>query len=136
MGTIASDSTVGAGTMGAHRRSAGRYLLPLATGIVLLVAQEALCFFPRAIFLGFEIVAFALASAAFAYRGVRSWWLAALLVAGPAVLVSAFTVSVLLGPDKLSRGIGSSWLLALGLVPLAAIVGAYVARRLGAEPRR
>jgi hypothetical protein len=135
MATHASEAATGHVTPGAHRPSAGRYLLPLATGIVLLVAQVAFCFFARAIFLGFEIVAFALASAAFAYRRGRPWWLAAVLVAGPAFLYTAFIVGVALGPEKLAKGIGSSWLISLGLVPMSAIVGAYVGGRMGGQGR-
>lgn len=131
MATSVTDSRKGAEAVGARRPSVGRHLLPLATGLALLVAQEAFGFFPRAIFLGFEIVAFAMASAAFAFRGTRPWWMAALLVAGPSVVFNAFIVGVALGPEKLSRGIGSSWVLALGLVPASALVAAYVARRLG-----
>lgn len=102
----------------------------------MVLAQTVFCFFSQAVFLGFEIVAFALVSALVAYGLTRPWWMAAVLVAGPAILYTAFIVGVALGPEKLAKGIGSSWLISLGLVPISAIVGAYVGGRMGGEPAK
>jgi hypothetical protein len=135
MGTISSV------TLTPHSRArpqsgiVDRYALVAATGVVLLLAQVACTFFARPIFVGFDILAFGFAGALFTYRKSRPWWVNAAFVAGPAFVFTTFVVVVALGPEQLSRGIGSNWVLSLALVPFSAVAGAYVAQR-GAGPRK
>ena len=106
-----------------------RYLVPGTVGIVLACLKIVSPLFGNVIFFGFEIVVFGLVAAYFARRPTRPWWLSATLIAAPAFLWTLFGVGFL-GPAKLSEGVGIGWLISLALIPISAMTGAYITRRM------
>lgn len=126
----ASASESGRESVDPSRGTRSRSLvLPIVWGLVLLPLKIAASFLKGPVFIALDLVAFGVVSALLASSPKRIWWHTAASVAAPSLLFTTFVVFIALGPAKLSQGIGSSWLISLGTIPVSALVGAYVGFR-------
>jgi hypothetical protein len=129
------DVAAGSSSSGRRARGFATYFVPVSIGVILVVAEIVMSMFPRAVFLGFDIVVFGVTAAFFARSTSRPWWLSAGLTAGPSLIWTLLALLAFLGPTKLREGVGSSWLISVALVPLSATIGAYLSHQFSSAKR-
>jgi hypothetical protein len=99
------------------------YLAALAAGVVLAVVKLVYSFLP--LFNVLDVVAFGGVGMLLGRWRRGTWWLRGILLAIPALVLSLLFCARL-GSYQLRAGIGVGWAVSAVVVPLAALVGAYL----------